>query len=67
MEDLKWSGTRGEVSFSKEKGGFKYHQWIDIPYVTFQVTAVKQPIADTKLVQDPGKPLDVSRLMKPSF
>ena len=67
MEDLKWTGTRGEVTFSKDKGGYKYHQWIDIPYVTFQITAVKQPIADTKLVQDPGKPLDVSRLMKPSF
>jgi branched-chain amino acid transport system substrate-binding protein len=67
MEDLKWSGTRGELTFSKEKGGFKYHQWIDIPYVTFQITAVKQAIADTKLVQDPGQPLDVSRLMKPSL
>jgi branched-chain amino acid transport system substrate-binding protein len=67
MEDLKWTGTRGEVAFSKEKGGYKYHQWIDIPYVTFQITEVNQPIADTKLVQDPGKPLDVSRLMKPQF
>ena len=61
MEDLKWTGTRGEITFSKEKGGYKYHQWLDIPYVTFQVTAVKQSIADTKLVQDPGKPLDISR------
>jgi hypothetical protein len=32
--------------------------------VTFQITAVKQPIADTKLVQDPGKPLDMSRIEK---
>jgi branched-chain amino acid transport system substrate-binding protein len=67
LEDLKWTGTRGEVSFSKEKGGFKYHQWVDIPYVTFQITAVKQAIADTRLVQDPGKPLDTSRLMKPAL
>jgi branched-chain amino acid transport system substrate-binding protein len=65
MEGLKWSGTRGPVTFSTEKGGYKYHQWIDIPYVTFQLTAVKQPLADTNLVQDPGKPLDVSRLAKP--
>jgi len=64
LEGLKWTGTRGEVSFSSEKSGFKYHQWIEIPYVTFQITAVKQPIADTKLVQDPGKPLDTSRLEK---
>ena len=64
MEGLKWTGTRGELSFSTEKAGFKYHQWLDIPYVTFQITAVKQPIADTKLVQDPGKPLDLSRIEK---
>lgn len=64
LEGMKWSGTRGEVSFSSEKSGFKYHQWLDVPYVTFQITAVKQPIADMKLVQDPGKPLDLSRVEK---
>jgi branched-chain amino acid transport system substrate-binding protein len=64
MEGLKWTGTRGPLSFSTEKSGFKYHQWLDIPYVTFQITAVKQPIADTKLVQDPGQPLDLSRIEK---
>jgi branched-chain amino acid transport system substrate-binding protein len=64
LEGLKWTGTRGELSFSSEKSGFKYHQWLDVPYVTFQITAVKQPIADTKLVQDPGKPLDLSRIEK---
>lgn len=62
LEAIKWTGTRGEVSFSSEKSGFKYHQWLDIPYVTFQVTAIKQPVADMKLVQDPGKPLDMSRV-----
>ena len=64
LSNLKWTGTRGEVTFSKERGGYKFQQWLDIPYVTFQVTAVKQSMADTKLVQDPGKPLDVSRIEK---
>ncbi|HEX2726176.1 MAG TPA: ABC transporter substrate-binding protein [Beijerinckiaceae bacterium] len=64
LEKLKWTGTRGEITFSGEKSGFKYHQWLEIPYVTFQITAVKQAIADTKLVQDPGKPLDMSRIEK---
>ncbi len=64
LEGMKWTGTRGEVSFSQEKSGFKYHQWLDVPYVTFQITAVKQPVADMKLVQDPGKPLDLSRVEK---
>jgi branched-chain amino acid transport system substrate-binding protein len=65
LEGIKWEGTRGTVTFSTEKGGYKYHQWIDIPYLTFQITAVKQAIGDTRLVQDPGQPLDVSRLEKP--
>jgi branched-chain amino acid transport system substrate-binding protein len=64
LEGLKWTGARGALSFSTEKSGFKYHQWLDVPYVTFQITAVKQPIADTKLVQDPGQPLDMSRIEK---
>jgi branched-chain amino acid transport system substrate-binding protein len=64
LEGMKWTGTRGEVSFSTEKSGYKYHQWLDIPYVTFEITAVKQPVIDMKLVQDPGKPLDTSRLEK---
>jgi branched-chain amino acid transport system substrate-binding protein len=64
LEAIKWSGTRGEVSFSNEKSGFKYHQWLDVPYVTFQITKVKQPVADMNLVQDPGKPLDLSRVQK---
>jgi branched-chain amino acid transport system substrate-binding protein len=65
LEGLKWTGTRGELEFSKAKGGYKYHQWIEIPYVTFQVTAVKQSMSDTVLVQDPGKPLDASRIQRP--
>jgi hypothetical protein len=33
--------------------------------VNFQITAVKQQLADTNLVQDPGKPLETARLVKP--
>jgi branched-chain amino acid transport system substrate-binding protein len=65
LEGIKWTGARGEIAFSTEKSGYKYHQWLDVPYVTFQITAVKQPIADTKLVQEPGKPLDVGKIERP--
>jgi branched-chain amino acid transport system substrate-binding protein len=64
LEGLKWAGTRGEVSFSSEKAGYRHHQWLDIPYLTFQITAVKQPIADTKIVQDAGQALDPARIEK---
>ena len=65
MENLKWTGTRGEITFSQEKRGYRYHQWIDMPFVNFQVTAVKQTLADTRIVQDVGKPFDASQLVKP--
>ena len=67
LEGIKWTGTRGAVAFSTEKSGYQYHQWLDIPYVTFQITAVKQPMADTKLVQEPGQLLDSAKLEKPAM
>jgi branched-chain amino acid transport system substrate-binding protein len=62
LEAMKWTGSRGNITFSTEKSGYKYHQWLDVPYVTFQITALKQPVADTKLVQEPGQALDVSKI-----
>jgi branched-chain amino acid transport system substrate-binding protein len=64
MESLQWSGTRGEITFSKESG-YRYHQWIDVPYVIGQITAVNQSVANTKIVKDIGKPFDASQLVKP--
>lgn len=63
LEKIKWEGTRGIVTFSQEKG-FKYHQWLDVPYVTLQVTKVNQPVGEMKLVQGPGKPLNPALLNK---
>ncbi len=65
LEGIKWTGTRGPITFSTEKSGYKYHQWLDVPYVTFQITAVKQPVADAKLVQEAGQVLDVSKIERP--
>jgi branched-chain amino acid transport system substrate-binding protein len=64
LENLKWTGTRGEISFSLEKGGYRYHQWLDHPHVTYQITAVKQPLAETRILQDGSKPFDSSQLVK---
>ncbi|TAM84844.1 MAG: ABC transporter substrate-binding protein [Candidimonas sp.] len=63
METMEFHGTRGAFKFS-DKPGYTYHQWIDIPYVTYQITALNQPIADTSLVQLPDKPLQVDKLVK---
>jgi branched-chain amino acid transport system substrate-binding protein len=58
-------GTRGEMTFSKE-AGYKNHQWLEVPYVTFQLTELNQKVGDSVLVEEPGKPLDPSKLWKPT-
>ncbi|MFL4982672.1 MAG: hypothetical protein ACJ8EN_03735, partial [Xanthobacteraceae bacterium] len=65
LESLKWTGTRGKITFSAEKNDDKYHQWLDAPAVTFQITAVKQALGDTNLIQTPGQPFDAARVEKP--
>jgi branched-chain amino acid transport system substrate-binding protein len=65
MEETKLVGTRGEMTFSNDKG-YKFHQWLQVPYVTFQLTNVNQKVGDSVLVEEPGKPLDPSKLWKPS-
>jgi branched-chain amino acid transport system substrate-binding protein len=65
LENLKWTGTRGEIVFSQEKRGYRYHQWIDLPYVIYQFTTLKQPISDARIIQDVGKPFNASQLLKP--
>ncbi len=65
LEATKLTGTRGEITFSNEKG-YKYHQWLDVPYVTFQLTAVNQKVEDSTLVEEPGHPLDPAKLWKPA-
>jgi branched-chain amino acid transport system substrate-binding protein len=57
LRKMKWDGTRGVVSFSQEPG-YRYNQWLEVPYVTLQITKVNQPIDEMKLVQGPGKPLN---------
>jgi len=65
LEALRWTGTRGEITFSEEKNDYRYHQWIDMPYVFYQYTAVNQPLADSRVIKDVGRPFDVSRLIRP--
>ena len=45
--------------------GVGYHQWVDIPYVAFQLTEVNQPVSKSNLIQGPGQKLDVKKLQKP--
>jgi ABC-type branched-subunit amino acid transport system substrate-binding protein len=63
LQAIKFSGVRGPLTFGKEQG-IGYQQWVDIPYVTFQLTDVNQPISKSNLVQGPGQKLAVGKLHK---
>ena len=64
LQAIHFAGVRGPFEFGKEPG-VGFHQWVDIPYVTFQLTEVNQPVSKSNLIQGPGQKLDVSKLQKP--
>ena len=63
LQDIKFDGVRGPFTFGKESG-YKYQQWVDIPYVNYQLTEVNQPVSASNLIQGPGQKLDVKKLQK---
>lgn len=64
LQTMKFEGVRGSFQFSQQPG-FTYQQWVDIPYVNYQLTEVNQPVSKTNLIQGPGQPLNVGKLQKP--
>jgi branched-chain amino acid transport system substrate-binding protein len=65
MQTMKVEGARGTFQMSKEPG-YTFQQWVDIPFVTYQLTDVNQPISKTNLVQPAGQPIDLGKLKKPA-
>ena len=65
LQGMQFEGARGKFSFSQE-AGYKYQQWVDIPYVTYQLTEVNQPVSKTTLIQVPGQPLQIDKVLKPA-
>lgn len=64
LRDIEWEGTRGTVTFSKEPGK-TFQQWVDLPFVTYQLTEQGQPIAEAPLVQSPAIELDPAAVKRP--
>ncbi len=64
LKTMKFSGVRGTFQFG-DKPGYTFQQWVDIPYVNYQFTAVSQKVSEANLIQGPGQPLDVKKLQKP--
>ena len=63
LEATDFAGTRGTITFSKEPG-YKFHQWLDVPYVTYQLTEENQKIGDATLIEEPGVPFDKARVWR---
>jgi branched-chain amino acid transport system substrate-binding protein len=64
LQTMNYEGVRGPLHFGKEPG-YGFQQWVEIPYVNYQLTDVNQPVSKSNLIQGPGQPLTVSKLQKP--
>ena len=64
LETGRFDFTRGPFQFSTQPG-ITYHQWVEIPYVNYQITEVGQPISKTVLLQAPGQAVSTAKLVKP--
>lgn len=63
LQATDWVGSRGEITFDETKGN-TYQQWVGMPTVTYQITAKDQAIADAPLLEEPGHPLDPSKVVR---
>ena len=64
LKNIEFTGVRGTLTFAKDPG-YTFQQWVDVPYVTYQITEIGQPLSQTVLIQGPGQPLAVDKLVRP--
>lgn len=65
MRTMKFESLRGIGNFST-KPGYSFQQWLEIPYVNYELTAVKQPVGQTVLIQAPGQKFDAAKIVRPA-
>ena len=65
MQAMKFDSLRGVSNFSTA-AGYGFQQWLDIPFVIYELTAEKQPIAQTVMIQAPGQKFDPSKIVRPA-
>jgi branched-chain amino acid transport system substrate-binding protein len=65
MRTMKFESLRGIGNFST-KPGYSFQQWLDIPYVNYELTAIKQPVGQTVLIQAPGQKFDAAKIVRPA-
>lgn len=65
MDDMTFESIRGTFKFSQEPG-YTFKQWVDIPFATYQMTEVNQPLSKTLLIQATGQALQTDKLLRPA-
>jgi branched-chain amino acid transport system substrate-binding protein len=63
LQNIELEGTRGTITFASEPGVL-FQQWVDTPYVTFQVTELDQKLEQTTFVSAPGTPARIDALTR---
>ena len=65
MQTMKFESIRGIGDFST-KPGYGFQQWLEIPYVNYELTAEKQPVGQTLLIQAPGEKFNPAKIVRPA-
>jgi branched-chain amino acid transport system substrate-binding protein len=65
MQTMKFDSIRGISNFST-KPGYSFQQWLDIPFVNYEMTAEKQPVGQTVMIQAPGQKFDPAKIIRPT-
>jgi ABC-type branched-subunit amino acid transport system substrate-binding protein len=65
MQTMKFDSIRGVSEFSS-KPGYSYQQWLEIPFVNYEMTAEKQPVGQTVMIQGPGQKFDSAKIIRPA-
>lgn len=65
MQTMKFESIRGISNFST-KPGYSFQQWLEIPFVNYEMTAEKQPVGQTVLIQAPGQKFDPAKIVRPA-
>ena len=63
LQNIELEGSRGTITFASEPGVL-FQQWVDTPYVTFQVTELDQKLEQTTFVSAPGTPARIDALTR---
>jgi branched-chain amino acid transport system substrate-binding protein len=63
LEATNLPATRGTIAFAKERGP-TFHQWLGVPFVTYQFTKEDQTIGDATLIDGPSLPFDKGRVYR---